>query len=693
MFRSLIFILSILTLISPAMGQSNPYESTIRGFEQADLLNPPPTNSILVLGSSTIVGWHTMEAAFPRFNVLNRGFGGSQTSDVLYFYDRIVPPYHPPLIIFYEGDNDIAAGKPVSQVFADWTNFVGRVKRDLPDTDILFVSVKPSPSRISLLEKQREFNELVRSHTASDPRLLYADVFQAMLNEAGQPRPELYLSDRLHLTPAGYEVWESVIVPIVEEWAARYPVNVMKAERNGLLIDFGASDSLSGQPDATIVHWNNVTSIGSSDTGAISDLVETDGTATSVTLEMVSRFNGANESGTASAPDFPASATRDSLFGNTETFNGLQNVTPIFKLTGLESGTTYKVSFYASRTGVSDNRETRYTVTGASTGFVDLNVANNIGTTVSIPNATPDENGELRIALTPGPNNNNGNHFTYLGVLRLEALSPDGQVWLFDFGSGGSQTGTQAPAPGEIWNNLAVSIGETNDGSLDELIATNGVATQTGVQMISRFNNSNENGTLLSTRYPGTATGDSLYGNSELFNGQANVTPSFKLTGLDPFGLYTLTFFASRSGVNDNRETRYSVTGETSAFADLDAANNVDEVAVVQNIMPDGQGEITIELSPGPNNNNANHFTYLGVLQVDWVIPAARAPLLGQPSVPGDGKVHFQFRSQPGASYRLEVSHDLQIWSEVRVIQSESELQPVELEASGRAEFYRAVQL
>ena len=91
MFRSLIFILSVITLISPAMGQSNPYESTIRGFEQADLLNPPPTNSILVLGSSTIVGWHTMEAAFPRFNVLNRGFGGSQTSDVLYFYDRILP--------------------------------------------------------------------------------------------------------------------------------------------------------------------------------------------------------------------------------------------------------------------------------------------------------------------------------------------------------------------------------------------------------------------------------------------------------------------------------------------------------------------------------------------------------------------------------------------------------------------------
>src|SRR5690606_1889772 len=105
---------------------------------------------------------------------------------------------------------------------------------------------------------------------------------------------------------------------------------------------------------------------------------------------------------------------------------------------------------------------------------------------------------------------------------------------------------------------------------------------------------SNENGTLSSRAYPMTATRDSLYGNTENFNGLSDIAPAFKLYGLDATATYSFTFFASRTGVTDNRETRFTVTGGEEKFADLDAANNQTNVVVISDIAPDGAAEITI---------------------------------------------------------------------------------------------------
>lgn len=122
---------------------------------------------------------------------------------------------------------------------------------------------------------------------------------------------------------------------------------------------------------------------------------------------------------TAAASGFPVNATRDTLFGNTEAFGGLSNITPEFKLAGLRRGIGYDLLFYASRTGVSDNRTTRYTVTGETTAFTDLNAANNISQTAAVTGVKPDAAGEITVRLTPAPANNNANYFTYLGILRV----------------------------------------------------------------------------------------------------------------------------------------------------------------------------------------------------------------------------------------------------------------------------------
>ncbi len=387
---------------------------------------------------------------------------------------------------------------------------------------------------------------------------------------------------------------------------------------NALLVDFGAAATqTTGGQTAEPVYWNNVpASLGGLDDGSLPNLVLTNGTATDITFQMVSRFNGANENGTTAFPQYPATATRDSLFGNTEIFNNLENITPIFKLTGLDSTKTYTFTFYASRTGVGDNRETRYTITGASELTRDLNVANNISTTVATTAVTPDANIEITIALTPGPNNNNANHFVYLGILQID-VSDGGRLFI-DFGSDGTPTDATNPTPSPFWNNVTETIGTDNAGAVAGLIDTNGAPTAANFQMTSRFNGANTAGVTTSTNFPATATQDSLFGNTEAFNNLSNIKPAFKLTGLDPNDVYSFTFFASRNGVTDSRETRYTVTGANSSFGDLNASNNTNNLVTVNDIRPSAAGEIAIELTPTANNNNANHFTYIGVMKVDF---------------------------------------------------------------------------
>jgi hypothetical protein len=206
--------------------------------------------------------------------------------------------------------------------------------------------------------------------------------------------------------------------------------------------------------------------------------------------------------------------------------------------------------------------------------------------------------------------------------------------------------------------------------------------------MISPFNGANENGATNSTNFLVSATRDSLFGNTELFSGVSNVAPSFKLTTLRPGGLYTVRFYASRMGVTDNRQTRYTAVGKTTEVIDLDAANNVDQVAVIDSIQPDASNEITISLSPGPNNNNANHFSYLGILDLHWTVQPARDTALLRPAY-SNSAFTFDLTAETGRTYGLEQSRDLKTWTPIRSITATNNLTSAEAPAAGDATFYR----
>lgn len=200
----------------PAENPAEKWEETIKEFEMWDSKNTFPSDSVLFVGSSSIRLWPTREC-FREFAVLNRGFGGSQISDVNYFAERIVLPYEPRVIVFYAGDNDIAAGKNARRVFDDYKKFVKLVQTELPATRIIYIGIKPSRSRWILWPVMNEANMMIKDFSGKDGRLFYFDSATPLLNSDGKPNVEFFLKDQLHLNDKGYEVWTMQLRPIIKK--------------------------------------------------------------------------------------------------------------------------------------------------------------------------------------------------------------------------------------------------------------------------------------------------------------------------------------------------------------------------------------------------------------------------------------------------------------------------------------------
>lgn len=191
--------------------RANLWQKEIDEFVETDRRQTPPASPVLFIGSSSFQMWQFLRQDFPRVNVVNRGFGGSHLEDVIHYAAQTILPYQPKMVVVYAGDNDITSGKPVGRVFADYKTLVALIHKFSPKAQIIFVSIKPSPSRREFWGKFQQLNALVKAETLKDKRLVFADVWKPMLTANGEPREELYINDKLHMNPKGYEIWREVL--------------------------------------------------------------------------------------------------------------------------------------------------------------------------------------------------------------------------------------------------------------------------------------------------------------------------------------------------------------------------------------------------------------------------------------------------------------------------------------------------
>ncbi len=214
--KNVLAVLIFIIFSNHTNAQSHPaFWNDILAFKKIDSANKPTANNILFVGSSSFAMWKDVNAYFPGYTIINRGFGGSSLPDVIRYTYDIILPYQPKQVVIYCGENDLASADSTTayEVVNRLKTLFGMIRTNLPNTHIAFVSIKPSPSRASIQGKVKVANKKIKAFMATQKNAAFIDIYEAMLDKKGEMREELYIADRLHMRPAGYAIWKKAIQP------------------------------------------------------------------------------------------------------------------------------------------------------------------------------------------------------------------------------------------------------------------------------------------------------------------------------------------------------------------------------------------------------------------------------------------------------------------------------------------------
>jgi len=188
----------------------NAFDSDILALERK--YGNQPKDQIVFYGSSSIRLWPSLSRTFPDAPIENWGFGGAELSDCLYFFERFIISRQPRALVFYAGDNDLALGKSSALVWESLRDLLEIHARAMENVPFAFLSLKPSPARVHLRAEIEECNEWCAREIASRPFGVWVDVFSPMLDSDTQwGRRALFMNDELHLSRAGYDLWNEVL--------------------------------------------------------------------------------------------------------------------------------------------------------------------------------------------------------------------------------------------------------------------------------------------------------------------------------------------------------------------------------------------------------------------------------------------------------------------------------------------------
>jgi lysophospholipase L1-like esterase len=193
----------------PATTLEERLQMQVDSIVAADKHSPPTPCQVLFVGSSSFAAWKSLQKDMAPLRVVNRGFGSLQIEHVNRWFAQIVAPYRPNAIVFYAGENDIDAGKPIERVLADFDTFMKLKDDALGNVPVYFISLKPSKARFDEIERQSAVNRAIRAQSDARDDLYYIDVAESMLQD-GKPK-DLFLGDNLHMTPQGYAIWTAAV--------------------------------------------------------------------------------------------------------------------------------------------------------------------------------------------------------------------------------------------------------------------------------------------------------------------------------------------------------------------------------------------------------------------------------------------------------------------------------------------------
>jgi lysophospholipase L1-like esterase len=193
-----------------------PFQDEIEVFLKKDSIAMPAANSILFVGSSSFNYWKDISNYFPGYPIINRGFGGSSLTDVIYFNKETILKYKPKQIYIYCGENDIAASDTITPqiVFERFKTLYTIIRTHLGNKiPVMYVSIKPSVARWTMEEKFVASNTLIHNFINKQKHTQFLDVHSAMLDTNGEVFKDIFIGDKLHMNARGYAIWQKIIAP------------------------------------------------------------------------------------------------------------------------------------------------------------------------------------------------------------------------------------------------------------------------------------------------------------------------------------------------------------------------------------------------------------------------------------------------------------------------------------------------
>lgn len=213
MLKTFLSAIVLFLFVTSSLKAQQPFINEINYFKKTDSLHTPPANPILFVGSSSFTLWKDVQDYFPGCNILNRGFGGSSLPHLIMYAEDVIFKYNPKQIVIYCGENDLTPGLKPSVISNRFKELFKLIRSRFPETPLVYISMKPSPSREQFLPVMKKANRQIEKFLKRKKHSAFIDVFHAMLNADGTIKQDIFKEDKLHMNSKGYQIWKPLIEP------------------------------------------------------------------------------------------------------------------------------------------------------------------------------------------------------------------------------------------------------------------------------------------------------------------------------------------------------------------------------------------------------------------------------------------------------------------------------------------------
>lgn len=214
MKRTILFlvILCHCTWLSAQYERAAQWEEKISELKEKNVKEGISQGCVLFIGSSTFTRWKDTQKYFPNSVVVNRAFGGSMMCDQIYFFDEVVRPFNPRQVVIYEGDNDLNGTTTTPERFMEDVVCMTRlIHYYYPKARILYVSIKPSLTRIPSFGKYKKANQLMKDYADLYDYVDYVSVWDKFVDKDGNPIQHYFTEDGIHITEEAYLLFKEVM--------------------------------------------------------------------------------------------------------------------------------------------------------------------------------------------------------------------------------------------------------------------------------------------------------------------------------------------------------------------------------------------------------------------------------------------------------------------------------------------------